>query len=419
MCISQGPASESPARTAAWLFNLAGRLTRLGAALAVAAGVAGCQAPDDDAVAVVISLPDQYVAGAAQATVLVDYSSTGARLVHEGSGPACAFILPGFKGDFSDDGRGTLTIRTRGGRSLRGPADIAACRMDAGEGATAAGIARKLQVEISAAEDAEGKALDVVTSGSASRRSGGSGGSDPVDVEEAQRAAVRAAVSQAPTRVASAPTASPEVAKSPTAPSPSAAGPSRPAAIPTPGAAAAAAAAAARKAAGASRDPAQGVVRPPVGGSQADAPSPVDDGPIPLEDDADPGYDDSPADDESVAAYTLEFSVLGSQSYGALQLEVNHLGRSGGFIGRGDAVDCVSLVEALVASNYLGERVVKIGLISLQGIPASGPIMRCGFRTRESLSPASFRILVADASDTDSVQIDPPPTVVISTISPR
>jgi hypothetical protein len=109
--------------------------------------------------------------------------------------------------------------------------------------------------------------------------------------------------------------------------------------------------------------------------------------------------------------YVLEFQVTTAARIGALQLEVTHLGDSGGFIGRGDAVDCDALVDALVASNYDGERTAKIGLINLQGIVTPAPIMRCGFRTRESLSPADFQIQVVDASTPGGDQIDPPPTV--------
>ena len=124
-------------------------------------------------------------------------------------------------------------------------------------------------------------------------------------------------------------------------------------------------------------------------------------------------------DDEAAPAYSLDFAVPTAGRFGALQLDITHLGDSGGFIGRDDKVDCVSLIEAIVASNYLGELVIKIGLISLQGIRTPAAIMRCGFRTREELSPESFRIEVTDASDTNSEQVDPPPTVVISTITPR
>jgi hypothetical protein len=62
---------------------------------------------------------------------------------------------------------------------------------------------------------------------------------------------------------------------------------------------------------------------------------------------------------------------------------------------------------------------VKIGLISLQGINTPADIMRCGFRTRENLSPGSFLVEVTDASDTESNQIEPEPKVLIRTITPR
>jgi hypothetical protein len=111
--------------------------------------------------------------------------------------------------------------------------------------------------------------------------------------------------------------------------------------------------------------------------------------------------------------YVLEFQVTTAARIGALQLEVTHLGDSGGFIGRGDAVDCEALVDALIAANYFGERTAKIGLINLQGIPTPAPVVRCGFRTRESLSPADFLVEVVDASTPGGDAIDPPPTVQV------
>ncbi|HXC50911.1 MAG TPA: hypothetical protein VN634_08510 [Candidatus Limnocylindrales bacterium] len=131
-------------------------------------------------------------------------------------------------------------------------------------------------------------------------------------------------------------------------------------------------------------------------------------------DDHDPDYDDSC--DPSWRAYTLEISVNQSSAprIGALQLEVTHLGDSGCFIGRGDQIDCVALVDALVAANYPGERTAKIGMISLDGIPTPAAVIRCGFRTSESLSPASFLVEVMDASTTGGDPIDPPPSVGIT-----
>jgi hypothetical protein len=104
-----------------------------------------------------------------------------------------------------------------------------------------------------------------------------------------------------------------------------------------------------------------------------------------------------------------------------LQIDITHLGRNGGFVGRGDKIDCVATVDALAAANYKGERVASVGLISIPGIRTPARILRCGFRTRENLSPNSFQVDVTDASGTgeDSEPIDPPPVVVISSVSRR
>jgi hypothetical protein len=123
--------------------------------------------------------------------------------------------------------------------------------------------------------------------------------------------------------------------------------------------------------------------------------------------------------DGEVRAYNLDFAVQSAGTFGALQLEVSHLGQSGGFIGNGDTVACTALVEAFVASNFAGERVLKVALISLEGIRTPSTILRCGFRTSEELTPADFAVDVRDASDTESKPLDPVPTVIISSISRR
>jgi hypothetical protein len=123
-------------------------------------------------------------------------------------------------------------------------------------------------------------------------------------------------------------------------------------------------------------------------------------------------------DGSSIPQYTLEFQVTTGGRFGALQLEVTHLGESGEFIGRGDKIDCVALVDALTASNYLGERTAKIGMISLNGVPTPAPIMQCGFRTYEELTPDSFDVDVVDASTTGGDPIAPIPLVGV-VVSPR
>ena len=95
-----------------------------------------------------------------------------------------------------------------------------------------------------------------------------------------------------------------------------------------------------------------------------------------------------------------------------------HLGQSGGFIGRGDRVDCEPLVEAIVASNYLGERETKVGMISVEGILTPAALLRCGFRTTEELTPADFEIEVTDSSDVHSHQVEHP-VIYVKSIVPR
>jgi hypothetical protein len=120
-----------------------------------------------------------------------------------------------------------------------------------------------------------------------------------------------------------------------------------------------------------------------------------------------------------VPEYTIDVFAETAGTYGALQFDIRHLGDSGGFVGHGDKVDCVSLVaDVIVASNYLGERETKIGIISLQGVSTPAALLRCGFRTREGLTPADFEIEVTDSSDTNSMQVEPP-VVKVQSIVPR
>jgi hypothetical protein len=118
-------------------------------------------------------------------------------------------------------------------------------------------------------------------------------------------------------------------------------------------------------------------------------------------------YTDTPEDD-TTPVYSIDFHAESAGNYGALQFDIRHLANSGGFVGRADKVDCVPLVDAIVASNYLGERMVKIGMISLQGIQTPADLMHCRFRTREELDASDFEIEVTDASDTSSQQVEPP-----------
>jgi hypothetical protein len=391
--------------------------------------VAGCNGGDKNLVSVVVALPDHAVPNAARATLVVDYSGSNSRIHYADGAPDCAIILPGVDGDFADDGQGTLTIHTSGERALRGPADVAACRMEATEGATGASLREQMTVRVTEALDAGGKAIDVasVTARPRAARS-------EEAIQQAQADAVKTAASisaAAPPPAALSPAdgmvpagVPPPAGMGTIAPKPGLPGGAPP---PVPGAAGAGAPKPPAPRPGTATGPrnlatgpgassAVGAANSGAGGADSGV---IDDSAVNAGD-RDPSYDDSDSDNPNVPAYTLTFEVQGQGGrFGALQFEVNHLGRSGGFIGREDTIDCVPLVDAIVAGNFVGERLAKFGLISLQGVPFNMLILNCGFRTREPLSSNSFAIEVTDASDTNSNPIDPPPTVVLRTVARR
>jgi len=116
--------------------------------------------------------------------------------------------------------------------------------------------------------------------------------------------------------------------------------------------------------------------------------------------------------------YQITVSVLSSSGdLGALQISLDFVGGSGAFVGRGATVSCSSLASgAMVAVNRQGQG-VHAGFIDLNGIPTPGPVLSCRFKSRESVTTQSFRVQVADASDTGSEKLDPPPFIAVSDVS--
>lgn len=396
----------------------------LAAALAVAALSGGCSRDDHDALSVVVSLPESNVSGVAKATIEVDYSGAGASILQQDGGPACAFILPGIQGNFSDDGQGKLTIRAEGPRAAHGPSDIAACRMKAGDSdATADDLEKTLTVRVTGAEDAGGKPLDLQAKAGKAR---GAAVRSESEIEAEQAKAAETAASVAP---AAAPTngatggagiTTPGAAGSTAGASTGTvvAGQAAPAATPAPGAVIPKPAAAPPRAVAGGTG---STARSPVAPTPPVAAPVIDNSQIPGNADRDPGYDDADGDNPNAPTYDLVVGVTSTGNLGALQLKITHLGSSGGFVGRNDQNDCTALVDAMMAQNWPGERTAQVGLINIQGFRTPAAVVRCGFRSREALSPNSFLVEVVDASDAgiDPKPMDPEPTAVIRSINRR
>lgn len=385
----------------------------------------GCSRDDHDALTVVVSLPESNVSGVAKATIEVDYSGAGASILQQDGGPACAFILPGIQGDFSDDGQGKLTIRAEGPRAAHGPSDIAACRMKAGDSdATADDLEKTLAVRVTGAEDAGGKPLDLNAKAGKAR---GTAARSETEIEAEQAKAAETAASVAPSTAPGAGATGSATGVSGTAGAAGAtgastgtviAGQAAPSVTPAPGAVIPKPAAPPRAVAGGTGSSARSAVAPMP---QASAPV-VDNSQIPGNADRDPGYDDTDGDNPNAPAYDVVVGVTSPGNLGALQLKITHLGNSGGFVGRDGEVDCSPLVEAMMAQNWPGERTAQVGLINIQGFRTPAPVVNCGFRSREALSPGSFLVEVVDASDAGSADpkpLDPEPTAVILSINRR
>lgn len=402
------PAAARACATARWFAAL------LLAAAPFATG--GCMTGADDAVPVTVSL-QRETPHVAKATVLVDYSRSNAKIAQEQGRPACAFILPGLAGEFSDDGHGALIVHVSAKYGLRGPADIAACRMETGRpDADPREVAARLDVKLTEAEDSSGKVIDLaaaaVTLASSNGEAATGKRTTQKNLAEARKAVEEGtartqapAVPQAPASAAPAPGAAAAPA------SPAAAAPAAPATPPPASPAARAPAAAQGRGA---------VLAPSAAQQRAGANNNGITGGVGPGTNNDPTYDGSAGEDPKVPAYDITVSTTGTAGMlGALQFTITYLGSTGGWIGSGGDAECDALVDALRAINDEGSRGIRIGLVSVQGMPTPGAMVRCGFRTRDYVSTTSFDVQVVDASDTETTPIQPLPVMRVSSVVRR
>jgi hypothetical protein len=115
-----------------------------------------------------------------------------------------------------------------------------------------------------------------------------------------------------------------------------------------------------------------------------------------------------PEDSQPVAAYDVVISVTSdSGPVSALQLDINHLGSSGGWQGAGSKANCQELVSAnMRACNDKGRGRISCALIDVGGFPTPTDVLSCVFKTGGTVSMSDFSVQVVDASSPDMGQID-------------
>ncbi|MFT4569476.1 MAG: hypothetical protein ACI91F_000343 [Candidatus Binatia bacterium] len=399
------------------------KFTRILAVSGLGLILASCGNSGAPPVEVVISL-SQDTARLASATILVDYSQAGATISRDGSDLECAFISPFVGGDFTDDGVGRLTLRARSNRGFTGPIDLAACRMIPADPMTnATTIQKAMKARIVKAQDEEGKELDPRSPRQARIQplpvpapvETDKKPTPPAAVSDKQKVSPdgkKPAGSNPPPSPAPTPASKPAPApKAPTASVPKATPPAVPAAPVAPVEPASTSAQRVRDRIAANN---------PLGNKAGpSAPAAADDGQAETGTATD-NYDDSPGFSPGLPEYEITVSIVeGSNELGALQFEIDHLGDSGGFVSQGATkLDCLFLGGMLGAANKLG-RSAKIGIIDLDGMPETGPVVTCAFRTNESLSPGSFNVRVMDAADTETEQVSPLPVLAVTNVVSR
>jgi len=122
--------------------------------------------------------------------------------------------------------------------------------------------------------------------------------------------------------------------------------------------------------------------------------------------------------DNATLSYEITIRVTDDVgTLGALQFEVVYTGDSGGWAGFGDTVACEALTEGLAAANHFRGK-LKIGLVSLQGIPTPGDVVKCIFRTHDTLDADDFEVEVTDASTLETDPLPAPPRMAVTGVEP-
>lgn len=358
---------------------------------------AGCNGNKTAPVEVMISL-DKTATALRSAKVTVDYHQSGGTPLMSDGVPACISIVPNVDCAFEDDGAGTLTITAKAQASFSAPVDLAVCRMvpDSAD-VDASQIASRLRVRLATAIAKDGKALDEKRLASASgtgRKSPGGGTSTAGDARKQGAAGTPASGSTASDTASD--------TKSGGADSPDVSGlmvnrddlAAREArrkadAAGDSGSDAEAERAARERAAEQARE---------ANRAEADAEA---------AEEADEDGND-PEDSQPVAAYDVVISVTSdSGPVSALQLDINHLGSSGGWQGAGSKANCQELVSAnMRACNDKGRGRISCALIDVGGFPTPADVLSCVFKTGGTVSMSDFSAQVVDASDPQMNPID-------------
>jgi len=122
---------------------------------------------------------------------------------------------------------------------------------------------------------------------------------------------------------------------------------------------------------------------------------------------------------ESSTECALEFSLTDPVTLGSLQWEIDYASAPGEFVGSGETVQCVNKVTTAfgMKQDKDAERKVITALISLAGFAGPRVLSECQFLADVVPEVGDFVITVIDAANPDLQPVNPPPSIVLSSIT--
>lgn len=115
--------------------------------------------------------------------------------------------------------------------------------------------------------------------------------------------------------------------------------------------------------------------------------------------------------------YDVTVSVLTSTDLHSIHLNLQSFFNDGDFIGHGEDVDCVPLVNAVMTTRHYGDGSIDIWLEATTSFAVPAAVVRCGLRTAETMRDTSLNVDVIDATDFTFSPTDA--TATISSVVPR
>lgn len=124
-----------------------------------------------------------------------------------------------------------------------------------------------------------------------------------------------------------------------------------------------------------------------------------------------------PASAWATTAYSIDFKVTNSNTYGAINVKINYAGANGGFAGSGSTVSCTPNASLNASTAFMdldSSSQLSAGMIQLNGIAGPAVLFTCTFDSNGGAPSASnFLITIYDWSSDFTTTA---PTVQISRI---